>query len=482
MGYSITENAEINSGEWTTVEYIVTPGTTSNFAKISPFLVADGIFLKSIKIEQGNEFLGVPVPSLPSDANGTSFTARWKAVSGATKYYLDVYSYGADNKKIMFLENQEVTPTSSYYTARAANETAVSGNSEEIEVIKVISALNKPAVSVSASSDGSYTATWGTVADAESYHVNVLCRKTLAEAGSADMLTESFDCFTAGTIENFEYAYDRHLEMLGEKGWTGKDMLYFKGGMGLTPYSANESYIATPVMGLSSDNGKVTVILTAAATKNRVLSTDGALKLALEDAEGNLSEPVELKLNVSGFHTYTVNLTGGTAASKVKIYDFNGETSFRYFFDDITVKQVKPAGYVTTSTYKTAEVETTSFTGSIEKEDNAAYYVTVTAAARTVDGGNVGVIYSAPSDEALIAEFSGAEDMTIGTEDTVTFRSVGNGMIEVTAAADTIVEIYDLSGRKIMNTTVSSGINTLSVNASGVVIVKAGAVARKLAL
>ena len=72
--------------------------------------------------------------------------------------------------------------------------------------------------------------------------------------------------------------------------------------------------------------------------------------------------------------------------------------------------------------------------------------------------------------------------MTIGTEDAVTFRSVGNGMIEVTAATDTIVEIYDLSGRKIMNTTVSSGINTLRVNASGVVIVKAGAVARKLAL
>ena len=191
---------------------------------------------------------------------------------------------------------------------------------------------------------------------------------------------------------------------------------------------------------------------------------------------------MELKLNVSGFHTYTVNLTGGTAASKVKIYDFNGETSFRYFFDDITVKQMKPAGYVTTSTYKTAEVETTSFTGSIEKEDNAAYYVTITAAARTVDGGNVGVIYSAPSDEALIAEFSGVEDMTIGTEDTVTFRSVGNGMIEVTAATDTIVEIYDLSGRKIMNTTISYGVNTLRVNASGVVMVKAGAVARKLAL
>ena len=72
--------------------------------------------------------------------------------------------------------------------------------------------------------------------------------------------------------------------------------------------------------------------------------------------------------------------------------------------------------------------------------------------------------------------------MTIGTEDTVTFRSVGNGMIEVTAATDTIVEIYDLSGRKIMNTTISYGVNTLRVNASGVVMVKAGAVARKLAL
>lgn len=65
----------------------------SNYANIGPYLSADGMFLKSVKIEQGKEFIGAPTAYLPSDANGTSFTARWKAVSGADKYYIDVYSY-----------------------------------------------------------------------------------------------------------------------------------------------------------------------------------------------------------------------------------------------------------------------------------------------------------------------------------------------------------------------------------------------------
>lgn len=498
-----TNNAEIYTDDWTTVEYIITPtspSSYSNYAQISPFLVADGMFLKSVKIEQGKEFLGTPVAYLPTDANGTSFTARWKSVSGATKYYLDVYSRNAADEKVMFINNKEVTPaiasasyvsdkvegldpaTVYYYVVRAANdEGGLSSDSEEIEVIKVISSLDKPVVSVSPAAEGSYTATWEAVADAENYFVNVICRKTLVEAGVANVLTESFDCFTSGTIDNVEYAYDRHLAMLDEEGWTGNDMCFINDAMGLAPYSG-DSYLATPALDLSSDGGKVTVELTAAAAQFGAYTASGAIKLVLVDADENLSEPVELNFDTAGFKKYIIELEGGTATSKVKIYDFNNATGYKYFFDAITVQQVKPAGYVNTTTYETAQVEGTSYSGNVVKEENTAYYITVTAAAKTVDGGSVGTVYSAPSDEVLIANFSGVENVVAGTEAAVAVKSLGNGVIEVTAADDTVVEVYDLAGRKIASEAVVAGVNTLSVNATGVAIVKAGTVVAKVIL
>lgn len=175
-------------------------------------------------------------------------------------------------------------------------------------------------------------------------------------------------------------------------------------------------------------------------------------------------------------------MEGGTAASKVKIYDFNNATGYKYFFDAITVLQVKPAGYVNTTTYETAQVEGTSYSGNVVKEENTAYYITVTAAAKTVDGGSVGTVYSALSDEVLIANFSGVENVVAGTEAAVAVKSLGNGVIEVIAADDTVVEVYDLAGRMIATEAVAAGVNTLSVNATGVAIVKAGTVVAKVIL
>ncbi|MDE5658055.1 MAG: hypothetical protein K2I25_03265, partial [Muribaculaceae bacterium] len=237
-----------------------------------------------------------------------------------------------------------------------------------------------------------------------------------------------------------------------------------------------------PALDLSADNGKVTVVLTAAATTAGSFISTGSIGLALVDADDNMSGEKVVDLDVKGFGEYTVTLEGGTAESKVKIYDVNGNTSVRFFFDDITVSQVKPAGFISTFNYLNDEVEATEFSGSIEADDNAAYYITVTAAARTSSGGSLSTVYSAPSEEKLIAGFSGVENVSVGAADNIAVRSIGGGMIEVISDADAVVEVYDLSGRRIASAAVSAGVNVIDVKASGIVIAKAGGVVAKIVL
>lgn len=503
-GYSSTFTTEVYSDDWTTVEFMITPtssGSYSNYGQISPYIVFDGMFLKSIKIEQGKEFIGAPTAYLPTKADGTSFEARWRTVSGATKYFIDVYSKNSDGSISMFLENKEVLPatatasyiyytvegldpkTTYYYVVRAANDDAVSGDSEEIEVVKIVSSLATPVVKVDAAADGSYTASWDAVADATGYIINVFCHTTLTEPGLANVLNEPFDCFTTGTPFDYEYAYDRHLALLNEPGWTGNNMAYYNGGMGLTPYtSAGSSYLETPALDLSADGGKVTVIIDAATVYAGAYAAAGTLSFQLEDAEGNFTEPVNLKIDKAGFASYTVELEGGTAASKVKIMDADENTSYRYFFNDITIAQVKPAGYVNTTTYAQDDVAEPSYSSKVEVKDNASYEITVMAYAPTVSGNEIVYVYSSASESVAISSKSGVDNVAVAGDDTVSFKSLGNGMLEVSADAAATVEVYDLAGRKLSAVNVAPGVTTLGVNATGIVIVKAGNTVAKIAL
>ena len=48
-GYSLTENYEIYTADWTTIQYMITPTSTSsysNYGQICPYLVADECLLR----------------------------------------------------------------------------------------------------------------------------------------------------------------------------------------------------------------------------------------------------------------------------------------------------------------------------------------------------------------------------------------------------------------------------------------------------
>lgn len=491
-GYSSTQQVIVESTDWETVEFFVQPTSSSSYSNsitLEPMWLADGMFVKSIKAAQSPDFLAAPAVNQPTNADGTSFTATWEAVTGATKYFIDVYSYNAAGDKVMFIENQECTTTSYkvegldaattyYFVVRAANETGVSGNSEEIEVVEYISELAAPVVKIaSCDEEGNFTATWDAVRKAESYTVTVFKEETLAEAAEANVLVEDFNVFTSGSMTSIEYIYDRHLAALNEPGWTGYNMACINGAIGITPYGS-DAYLVTPALDLSGNDGKIKVVINMCANNVGSFKTGDEVNFTLVDAEDNESGPVKVTIDQLGFADYTVNLNGGTAATKIKI---SSATNNKIFIDNIEVKQLKPAGFVNTTTYLQAETEATSYTGKVEFAQGVEYKLVAVANSRTVSAGAVSGISSPASDAVTISGTSGIGNVADSAE-AVTIAKSGHGVITVTTPAATTVEIYDIAGRLVTAQPVAEGTTSLSVNASGLVIVKAGAKVAKIAL
>ena len=487
-GYSTSQTVIVETSDWTNIDFFVTPTSTSsysNYASIAPQWLADGIFIKSIKIAQSPEFLAIPEAVQPADANGTSFTASWKSVTGATKYLLDVYSYNAEGDKVMFLDNQECTSTSYkveglnpattyYYVVRAANETGISANSAEIEVVKYVSALAAPVVKfASCDENGNFTATWDAVADADGYSVAVFKNTTLTEAGQATILEEDFNAFTTGSLSDLNYVYN--LDMLNEPGWTGYGMSSIEGAIGIDPFGS-EGYILTPELDLSADNGKVSIAADMAAYLYGSFVTDKTVTFAVIDANEKVLSSTEITINKNGFSSYAIDLTGATTNSKIKI-----SSNDKILIDNIAVKQILPAGSVSSTVYLKADTDATEYTGKVEFAANTEYTFVAVATGRTVAGGEITGITSEASAPVAIVKTSGIADVTDTTAG-FAIAKAGHGIIAVSAATATTVEIYDIAGRLIAAVPVAEGTSTIAVQAKGIVIVKAGTAVAKLAL
>lgn len=490
-GYSTTYTQAIEGSDWTTVEFVFPAASYGNRGTISPYLVFDGIFVKSMKIAQSPEFIAAPVANQPSNADGTSFTATWKAVTGATKYFIDVYSYNAAGDKVMFIENQECTTTSYkvegldpattyYFVVRAANESGVSGDSEEIEVVKKVYSLATPVVKIeSYDEDGNFKASWGEVADADSYNVTIFKEVTLKEESLTNVFVEDFNAFKDHTLADPDYISESRLAVLNEPGWSGDGLYSIEGAVGFSS-SFSSGYLSTPAIDLSANGGKCSVkINMAASIYSGTFVKNAVVSFTTIDADDNESEPVNVTIDNLGFTDYTVNLTGCTAATKIKIATAGSD---RIFVDNIEVQQLLPAGSVTTSTYTQAQTEAAEYSGKVEPADGTEYKLVVVANGRTVTAGQVTGIYSDPSEPVVIAKtISGIENVADSASD-VTIVKTGRGAISVTTPVAVTVEIYDISGRLVAAQPVAEGTSTISVDASGLVIVKAGSAVAKIAL
>lgn len=409
-------------------------------------------------------------------------------MTGATKYFIDVYSYNAAGGKVYFLENQESATTSYkvegldpattyYFVVRAANENGTSGNSEEIEVVKYLSSLDAPVVKIESCDEaGNFTATWNAVADADSYTVTVSKTFALAESGEANVFAEDFNTFTTGTLSSIEYIYARHLEALNEPGWDGYNMACINGAIGITPYGS-DAYIITPAIDLSKNDGNFTILINMCSNSFGTFKTGDKVSFCTVDAEGNESTPVEVEITEAAFADYTVALTGGAADTKIKI---SSASSNKIFIDNLEIKQILPAGTTTTSTYLTDTTEAASYTGKVEFAPNTEYKLVAVSNGRTVSGGAISGISSAASEPVVIQYTTGIAAAEAAAVPAI--KKAGSGLIAVTAPEALTVEIYDIAGRLAGRVAVAPGTSVISTGLTGIVIVKAGDTTAKIAL
>lgn len=491
IGYAATASTTqyYFDNEWHTESYILQGGSSYSRVDISPQLAASGILIEYVKVEQSPAFYAAPVAYQPNSADGTSFVASWSNVSGATNYYLDVYSFNEAGEKVYALENEDCglsrTKTVSgldasktyYYVVRASNGTATSEDSNEIEVVRVLSSIDTPVVNDVTVSNGKATISWNPVENAQSYILNFYRHTTLTESKTVDILHEDFSKVNEGTLSSIEYTFPRYLNnYTSTPGWSGSELGLAVGCMVLSPYTGGNATLVTPALDLSGDNGAFSVSVTVADAAYGTFYEGGQFSIKVLDADDNELASKDFEL-AKDFQTYEADFTVGTTATRVEIYYAENH---KLFIDEITVKQNRPAGAVIDELIAEESVKETTYTFDFEPEENVQIGFTVIAVGRTVTNGNITAISSAPSEEKIIDTTSAIDNVTV-SEAAVEISVVAPGTITVNAPEAVKVIVTDLTGRVIASTTVN-GNGTIETGYHGFAIVKAGNTVAKLKL
>lgn len=422
FGYSKTQQTIITDREWHDVVFITDGGGGYSYVKVEPYLTFPGILIDEIKVEQSADFFPVPDPNQPSNANGTSFTATWSRVSGATGYLLDVYSKNGQEKEYV-LHNESVTTTSKrvtgldatkkyFFTVRATNGTATSDYSEEIEVVKVIYSLAAPeALKPTDVKANSFTANFSPVADATSYLVNVYSKK-VCNAGVIDLLDEDFSKVTKGTLTSVEFSKSQeYLDAYTHtSGWYGVNHALAQGYMVLAPFGSSGASVTTPYADYSNDGGKLTLIARMASVNYGQNVDQDTVTIQLVDADDNVLEEQKIALT-AGFKDYTVEFTKGAKETAVKFF-YGGH--YKIFLDSVTIRQQVAEGYILTESIDQKETTATSCQITVPEPITSKHYYayTVQAVAPTVESGEITDIISEASAMVDVAAPTGIGAIT----------------------------------------------------------------------
>ena len=489
LGYTTSKQLMVTSGEWQDIEFVTAGGSSLSSVTLEPSYT-DGMLIDKIAVTTSADFFPAPEPYQPSNANGTSFTASWKSVTGATAYLLDVYSKKSDNEKEYVMKDEKVTTRSKavsgldesktyFFTVRATNGTATSDYSDEIEVVKAISSIDAPAAlpATNVTANG-FTANWNAVNDAKSYIVNVIKRKKIQADGEYEILSEDFSGINIGTLNSVEFGtlsgdLNKYTKV---PDWYAVNPAFASGYLALAPFGTSAASVTTPLLDLSSDNGHFKTIINMAEMNYGTEYEGGKVTVALTDDDDNIIESKEITLE-KGFKDYVIEFSKGTMPAAVMV-SYTG--SQKIFIDSFIIKQNLKAGYILSAFEQTVETSATSADVTVSEplSGTVSYAYAVDAVGRTVSSGEIVDIESDSSNIIEVSLSSSIEKNELA-KDFKAYRSSKNELA-ITVSEPCTVEIFSLSGALLNRTTLNEGFNTISIPTSDIVIAKIGSKAIKL--
>lgn len=317
------------------------------------------VYIDDVRVYTIKPHIKMPTAMPYTDYKGSSFVAHWTKVDGATGYKLNVYSKetsddGTQTTKNYLKQDMDVSDTLAtvsgttsgqtyYYTVRAVNaEGQESFESPEYEVFD----LEAPVLEKSTIEDTTYVAKWSNVPTAERYNYWAYFTRTADSDGEFTLTNESLDGLqmkdgsevTWSFDDPTYYSYDDYfITPSSQAGWDAKNGIPYPGCVCVDGwqyiFNHKDAGLVSPDLDLSKDGGKVKVKVQLRGDKGDVWYNDGTKEtrytrcaVALFNWDDNLGDYRQAELQYTdsispeAFGDYTINLTKGSARSKIGIY------------------------------------------------------------------------------------------------------------------------------------------------------------------
>ena len=399
--------------------------TASGTTQINLTASANAADNNIIVVYNNNGTFSVPTDGAASGNTGDAF-------AGGTILYKG--SAGSLSSHTGLLPNQTV-----YYKAFSFD--ASNYYSSGLTANATTAALSAPVSNSAASiTNNSFMANWQPVTGAESYRLDVW-----SNYNNIQLLSENFNLCSAGSIASPDGA-DISASLnnyLQSNNWTGYS-IYQAGGAIKLGTSSKLGYIVTPTIDLSGNSGNATLNFDLQkygtdATSIQVYHAANGIDFA--QVGGDITAPVS-------FTTQSVNITGGTANSKIKIAAKN-TNNYRYYLENLSI------GYQQLVYLSNYQDKTVSGTSQVVDGLSAGttYYYRVRAYCPTSTSTNSSTISLTTADNSQSAP------VTAGTNQVVSVPAAGNsGIGEIVFANVT-------TGDNIL----VSRFNTIPVSPTGIV-------------
>jgi len=505
-GYTTSDAAYavVETDEWTTISVYAGgyTGTSSSRMKMQPYLSVNGMYVKSLKVEYSPDFICAPEAYLPSDADGTQFTASCSRVSGAAKYEADVFSLNDNGEPVYFAQDVELTAlgtysdpsakitgldpaTTYYYVVRAVN---ANGNKSEdsapIEVVKAISSIAAPvALAATNIAQDGFTANWNAVDDAKSYIVYTYEKETLKEASEVAVFAEDFSGVNVGSVAQIEISGNLN-DFTKTTGWEYSSFsnAFASGYYVFAPFS-DLATLTTPVIDLSANEGKFSIVLTGfTGSYGYMYATTNTIGAELLVNDEVVETATTLVCDKEVASDFAFNFTKGTANSRIRFtYTINGDNQ-KLYVDEIKINQLMPAGTVISNVIGNVSATGTSAEVKLTPKAEMEYCYGVVAVGQTVIGtganASVGEILSGVSN-LVDVDFTTLGIGDIATDDAPKAWRESEGIVGVNGSN---VAVHDMMGRTLYRESLPAGIRTLNIGKRGLVIVTVDGASYKIAL